>query len=512
MRPTHTVTSPGESAAAISKARPLRAAARPLGLLAALVLLAFPLSTVSPQGAVAGAATAVPATATVPAAGSTVARGSPGAAAEGSDTASGQEQSVTLQMARALAVENSAALEKAMLGIDVARLAEKSQSYAFLPSVSADASAAFAYGSTTSSSSTLAGGLSASAGLDVTQKLYDGGASAILVAIDSLSTGVARAAARAEYFALIQSCDDAFYTALEAEASVAAARTALGSAQVHRDLAQARFDSGAIGRTDLLQAQATAAADESALATALEALAIARAKLASLTGLPESAALAEVDASRAEALMARLGGLSTGQVEAFAAKLLALAEKSNPTLIQAQLTGGKAERSIATARSGYLPTVAATWSNTLAYAAASGSPPGSGSLSLTATIPLDLWATKTAVDSATLSARQARLDVDETRRTLSLDLRSAVYDCVALARAFASSSKALEYATSNYEGVLERYRLSAASSSDLSDAEALVSSDRTLLITARYAFLMGISSLRGYTAAESDAAVEEAVP
>jgi len=67
-----------------------------------------------------------------------------------------------------------------------------------------------------------------------------------------------------------------------------------------------------------------------------------------------------------------------------------------------------------------------------------------------------------------------------------------------------SSRKALDYAESHYQGILEQYRLSAASSSELSDAQALVSTSRKQLITALAQFRSNLAALRTLAGVESD--------
>ena len=123
-----------------------------------------------------------------------------------------------------------------------------------------------------------------------------------------------------------------------------------------------------------------------------------------------------------------------------------------------------------------------------------------------------MWNTQAAVDSKAIAARQAALDLDETQRTLNLEIEGVVFDSISSAQSVISSQKALDYAESSYQSVLERYKLSSASSSDLSDAELLVSTNRTALITARYQFLSSISSLRAYAGVESDDLLLTLVP
>ena len=122
------------------------------------------------------------------------------------------------------------------------------------------------------------------------------------------------------------------------------------------------------------------------------------------------------------------------------------------------------------------------------------------------------WTTRASVNAKSISARQAGLDEEELRRTFALQVRSGVYDCLSSARAVVSSARALEYAEASYQGVLERYQLSAASQTDLADAGSLLSSSRTALISARYSFLDSFSSLRTLAGLESGELLAALVP
>ncbi|GAB1456107.1 hypothetical protein MASR2M48_14140 [Spirochaetota bacterium] len=95
---------------------------------------------------------------------------------------------------------------------------------------------------------------------------------------------------------------------------------------------------------------------------------------------------------------------------------------------------------------------------------------------------------------------------------LRLNIEVGVNDLLSAARSIGSSAKALEYSESNYRNVLERFRLSASSASDLSAAEALVSTARTGLIGARYDFLSALCDLRVLVGLETDDRIESAIP
>jgi outer membrane protein len=414
------------------------------------------------------------------------------------------EEALTLAETRTLALGRSTTLQSALLSVDAALIDEKLQAFTWLPSLSASASA-----SASIPSATFEDAVGASLGLSVKQTVFDGTAS-ILAAIDGLSTSIARAESRAEYFSVLEAADAAFYDAAEASASAEAARSDLDNALNGQALAKAKLDAGMISPVAYLEQEATVAAKRTSLVQAQGRLSVALRTLASLTGRSLPLSIEGIDTAYYDTLMERFAGFSDAEMQSFMDKIQKAAAKNNSALTSADLASMKAEKAVRLAKAAYLPSVSASWSSSLGVSAA-GAEMGS-SLGISASIPLDLWNTKAAVDSKTVAAKQAALALDETRRTTTLEIEGAVYDGVSSAKAVGSSKKALEYAERYYQNVLEQYRLSAASASDLSGAALLVSTNRSSLITARYEFLANLSSLRTLAGLESEDLLLQLVP
>jgi outer membrane protein len=417
------------------------------------------------------------------------------------------QPTLTLAQARASALGRSTTLRKAHLAVDSALLAEKTQGYDFLPSISAVVGAGVSY-----PGSSFADALKGTAGLSVTQAIYDGGKSSLLSAIDSIETKIAREEARAEYFGILEAVDISFHGLLRSQAAVEAAQADLDAARTHLALAQAKLEVHMITQYAYQGTEATAAARETALIQALGGLSVAEATLASLTGLATPFTLQDIDFAGQEQMLAKGAALTGESTATLISAVQKAAGANNPSLSQATLASQKATKAIELATVGYFPSVSAGFSHSMTVGTAQGLSLGSGSVSISATIPLDLWTTKASVDAKTISAKLAGLDEEESRRNFALKVRSVVYDCISSARSAVSSKKALEYAEGNYQGVLERYKLSAASSTDLSDAEALVSSSRTALISARYSFLDNFSSLRTLAGLETGEMLAALIP
>lgn len=422
----------------------------------------------------------------------------------------GAEDALSLQQARALILSHSGTLRGAQLAVDAASLAAQAQGYAALPKLSASAGASYGYKfgpATTQPANTLSG----SAAVTASQTLFEGGKISTLVKKYGYATEAARENLRATRVSLIGQADAAFFALLEAQASVAAATSDLDAAKLRQTIAQAKIDAGILSKSSFLQTAAETSGYETTLVLAKKSLASARAKLASLTGLPAATAIAQIDFSAYDGLLAKLSALDEAAIDKLANDVTALAKANSPALTGYALSSQQAKLAVTIAKEAYLPTLAAGVSQSLSYGDVSGySYPGS--VSLTASMSLDLWNTKNAVDSAFVVAAQADLDASQGETDLELGLVQALYEWISSAGAIGSSTKALQYAQSNYDNVLEQFKLSTATSSDLSTAEALVSTDETALIAARYGFLSNLSTLSGLAGLEDGSKIAALVP
>ncbi len=417
------------------------------------------------------------------------------------ETAGTSDGSLSLAAARDLALSRSKSLKQALLAVDASLLEEKGAGYAALPSASVAVKGAFDYAGAASLSLTDAAAVSAT--MSVSQTIYDGGANAILLAIDKLATKNARQEARAAYFAAVLSIDQAYYGVLEANAALEAALSDLAASKAHQDITQAKFDSGMVIKASLMEAQAETASKETALSQARKTLAVAKSSLKSITGT--DAQPAAIDQATYQRMLDRLMGLGEAETAALVAALRSSAAVNNPDIAAASIAVETAAKEIEQAKVGYAPTLAATWSHAASYSAAAGLDLASGgSLTVALSIPLDYLSTRNAVESKSVGTAKAGLASQAAAESLELDIESDLYGLVSSASSVASSAKALDCAESNYAAKLELFKLSKASSSDLSDAQLLVSSSRSALISARYTFLKGLSALRCLVGMEAE--------
>jgi len=419
--------------------------------------------------------------------------------------AGARPSALTLSLARAreLTLAKSAALRKAELAVNAASLTKRAQDYAALPTVTATASGSTIYGSTSSSSN----GLSAAAEVSASATVFDGGKNAALSREYDLATEAARQSLRSERIALIGNADAAFFAVLEDEASAEAAAGDLEAAQISLKIAEAKVEAGALSKVDYLETASQTASYQATLSRAQKTLSSARAQLASLTGLPAFTEPEQIDFASYDGLLSKIAGLDDARLDKLVSDLVAMARTNSPSLSSYALSASQARMNLAAAKSAYLPTIAASAAQSFADKSAGLYP--SGSITMSASLSLDFWLTKNAVEQAEVAMREEELNAGDQTVALDLEVSQAVYNWISSALVIPSSAKALEYAQSNYENVLEKFKLSSVTASDLTTAAALVSTDKEALISARYTFLTNLSTLRDLVGLEDEAKLLE---
>jgi outer membrane protein len=325
-----------------------------------------------------------------------------------------------------------------------------------------------------------------------------------------VATASARLAAKTAVFTALQEADTAYYGVLAAQDGVSAAQGDWDAAQESLLLAQTKLETGSLTPSALLKAQADVASASAGLDQAQRTLKTAQAKLASLLGTRDPIELKPIDLSLYQGLIEKLSSLKDPSIETLIFLLDQAGEQNNGDLASQVLTVQQAELDMQSAKSAYWPSISASWSDSLNFA--SSTTTTSGSLQLTATLPLDLWNVSAETGKKKSAQASAALDLAEQRRTLLLNIRSAVYTWLSSARSILSSKTALEYAQSNYEAVLESYKLSLASATDLSTAAQLVSTNRCAYNRAHYDFLQSITDLKTLTALDTEGKLLELVP
>jgi outer membrane protein len=409
-------------------------------------------------------------------------------------------EQITIDDVRALALANSPSLARFQLAVDTARLDEKTRVYSNLPSPSLGVSAS---GQLWGGDTSLQDSMRTGASFSVSQKLFDGGKSIYLKAINAINTEVTRQEALTAYFTVLDTADSAYYELLKAAAALETKAAALETAVLALSMSELRLQSGMISRGDYLKAMAEQGQAETAWNRAVRDLTVSKASLKNITGLGEIPEPAAIDFKVYEDTIRLLSVLSEDSIAVLTERFSDAAKANNPDLLMSILQLQAAERNVGLAKMDYLPSLSAGISTGINYTAAGGLSNSGGSISISGSIPLDYWVIGASVEKKRIAQTQAALTYRDAENTLAVEIQTALLDLIAYALSVQSARRADEYAQQNYEYSLELYKLSQASVFVLSDAAALAGDSHTQRITAEYGFLSGISKLRSLCAFES---------
>jgi len=409
---------------------------------------------------------------------------------------------INLERARELALANSRSLAKYNLSIRSSVLDERSQLYSMLPSPSAGYGATMNYLDRNWGFVNPIDTLNAEATFSVTQKIFEGGKSFIQKKLSAIATESVRNEALAEYYNVLDSVDNAYYAVLEAAATLEAAESSLQTAALSLSMAEIRQQSGMINRGDYLKALAEKEERENSRNQARRNLTLSVARLNVLTGLAGTPELEQIDFDAYENLIQRLAGISDEEANALYDRLWEIFAKTNLSLARAALNSQRAEKSFSLAKRDYAPTISATlFSSGLNYSTANGYDNGfthssGGGISIRGSIPIDFWVMANRIEKSKIARDSAMMDYAGAEISLETELYSALLSVFAQAESVLSSRRSLDYTEKHFEFIMERYRLSQSSVSDLGEASSLLINSRNSHIKARYGFLQSLSKLR----------------
>jgi len=411
-------------------------------------------------------------------------------------------QTINLEQARALALANSRSLEKYNLSLRSSILDQKSHLFTMLPSISAGYSASASYMNRDWNFVNPVDTFSAGFDFAVTQKIFEGGKSFIQKALSEIATESVRIEAMAEYFNVLDSIDNAYYAVLEASATLEAEEFSLQSAIAGLAIAEIRHANGMINHGDFLRSMADKESRENSRNQARRSLSLNMTRLKSLAGFTETVELEQINFDAYENLIQLLAGISDENADLLYNRLWKEFAASNPTLARAALNSQRAEKNLTLARRDYSPVISATvFSGGINYSAPNNfSFPSSGGVTIRGSIPIDFWVMNNRIERSRIARDSTALDYISAEVNLETELQSLLLNIFAYAESVLSSRRSLEYTEKHYEYVMERYRLSQSSVSDLNEASIMLINNRNSHIKSRYGFLQCLSRLRSFGA------------
>lgn len=410
----------------------------------------------------------------------------------GISTGFASEKPLTIEEARILAAENSSSLQNASLSMGREELEQAALRYDLFPVLSVNAALGGGYSLPQVGDSVFS--FNPSAGLTLTQRVYQGGTYGIQKELGGVEFGLASVRWKALFLEVRNRSDRFFYNYLESLSRKEAAEKEVQAAEALFQSAAAQYEAGMVPKTTYLKVRADAAAKELKLERAETDTLFSGAQLASYLGLDT---LPEVTRTGPEEYTSRieyLAGLEPSVIDKTLQKLTACALETSPTFRETALNTEKAGLNAELLKKQYVPKISVSISDSISLNN-DFELGNNGSVTISGSLALSQWDRRQTVQKADFSVRQAENSAEETVRLCLLEVRKSWYDLIGYAKSVVSSRTALEHAEELYQETYERYNISAAVYSDLADAEALASTNRTAYIGSQYDFLISLSSL-----------------
>jgi outer membrane protein TolC len=407
-------------------------------------------------------------------------------------------QTLSLEQVRTLALANSRSLAKYNLAVTSTILDERSRVFSALPSLSLGANASMSLWNAQNAApvENPFDTFNSGASISVSQKIFEGGKTLVQRAINQIASESARKDALAEYFNVLDSADNAYYSVLEAMAVLEAEESSLQTALTSLSIAEVRQRSGIINQGDYLKALADKEIRENSRNQARRNLALNIMKLKALIAINDLPELQQIDFSGYGELISRLGNISDKEADLLYVDLWKYIVSVNPSLAKASLSSQRAENNLSMTLRGYSPSLSASFSTGLNYSPNNEIEMSGGKLSLNLSIPVDFWVIANNVAKSRIARDSAALDYVSAEVNLETELQSALLNVFTYAGSVLNTGLSLTYSERHFEYVMERYRLSQSSISDLNEASTLLINSRNNLIKARYGFLQSLSKLR----------------
>jgi len=344
---------------------------------------------------------------------------------------------------------------------------------------------------------------SAGASLRITQVIFQGGKSFIERAIRAISTESIRKEALGEYFNVLDSIDNAYYAVLEATAALEAEEASLQAAMMGFAIAEIRHSNGMINPGDYLKAMADKETRENSRNQARRNLTLNMTRFRNLTGITGTVELEMINFEAYEDVINRLAVITDEDSVLLFDQFWNLLAAANPSLARAALNSQRAQRSHTLTIRDYSPTINATiFSAGINFL--NGNSTSGGGITISGSIPVDFWVMSNRIERSRISRDLSIIDFTNTNYSLELELQNALSNIYSQAGSFLSSRRSLELTERHFNFVMERYRLSQSSVSDLNEATSLLITSRNNLNRASYSFLQSLSKLRSLCALDNE--------
>ncbi len=329
----------------------------------------------------------------------------------------------------------------------------------------------------------------------VTQPIFNGGKIWLGSRIGRDAAKISESAYESKRLSVLSETESKFYTVLENQELVEIASKSLESAQQNLDRAQVRYETGTLSKADILNMQSELASKDLQLIQMENVLSLSRIDLANYLQLGKIDDLEPIDFEAYQTEMEAIRGILNGNIETIIDRVIEKGLANNSTIEMAKRQVSMSEKSLLMSEGNFLPSINLQYQKQW-QALEDEDFEGEGQIMLTASVPIfPLIDNGSGVMKAKHDNRNAEYTYRSTEDGIKTALRSGIYNLVTAAKSVRASKLALDFAEETYQQMQERFRSELITTSDLLDAEVMLTSARSNYATSQYNYLRYRSSL-----------------
>ena len=369
-----------------------------------------------------------------------------------------------------MALERSIAVHSAKTGVAVSEAERKEARTSFFPTLSTTYTAMRLNDEPTSKQSGIQVGTrdNFSWEVEATQPLFAGGTIVNSYKISRIGVDIAREEEKVTVQDVVLDVTAAYFGILKAERILEVARQSVEQLQAHRDIAESFFEVGIIPKNDLLYAEVELASGNQGLVTAENGVQLAKAQFNMLLRRGVNAPIEVEDI------------LCYQPFDMSLENCLSAAYAKRPEIRAYEMQVDQARLSVDVARGEFYPTVGLA-----GHYGKYGDEPGvSGSpydhqedWYVMAVVDWDFWQwgkTRYAVDASKGKEIQARDALEYLKDRIALEVKNNYLTVREAEKKISVAEKAIEQAEENFRINQERYKEQVATSTDVIDAQTLL--------------------------------------
>ncbi len=396
-------------------------------------------------------------------------------------------ETVSLEKAKASALENNYGYAIAKETLNYSELSTKSAFAGFLPTASFSAGYTLytpeveisSFNFTTMSSVSMTQEDRTAFSIRVSQPLFTGGKVWNNYKIASGSEEMSRNTLTSEMFKLLADVESQYLSVLEAQEMMKIAEESIVLSKKNEETAKIKFDSGLISRADFLKNSSARASSEVSLVNAEKILQLARISFSNITGLKEFE-LETLEHEKCEDIIKGLCNMEPADITLKVQRLREVALKNNIDLKNAVLGREINEKKISVSKGSFLPTLSLSYSTEWSKTNLTDEYSNSGAVALSASVPiLPLYDNYITLEKSRIDLKRSELSEKQLEDNISTLINTYLYTLVSGSKQLQSSITAVELADETYKSVEERANSGLSTEDELNTA-------RLSLIQAKY--------------------------